>query len=66
MMDLLSQRQAAKELRIAEKDVRCAVANGELPGYQFGDRTIRVDRSEFYQWARTKRVPTWRDGDGKT
>ena len=65
-MDLLSQRQAAKELHIAEKVVRDAVRNGDLPAYQFGERTIRVDRSEFYQWARTKRVPTWKDGNGKT
>ena len=65
-MDLLSQRQAAKELHIAERAVRYAVRNGDLPAYRFGDRTIRVDRSELYQWVREQRVITWKDGDGKT
>jgi excisionase family DNA binding protein len=60
MMDLLSLRQAARELRIAERTLRRAVRAGELPAFQLGERTLRVERAELQQWVRAKRVPTWR------
>jgi len=59
MMDLISLRQAARDLRVAERTLRRAVRSGELPGYQLGERTVRVNRSDLEQWVRAKRVPTW-------
>jgi excisionase family DNA binding protein len=59
-MDLLSLRQAARESRVGERTLRRAVRTGELPAYQLGARTLRVDRAELQQWVRAKRVPTWR------
>ena len=66
-MDLLSLRQAAKELHIGERVLRQAIHAGELREYKFGKRTRRVKRSELYAWVDSRRVPTWRDGrDQKT
>jgi excisionase family DNA binding protein len=59
MMDLLSLRQAARELHIAERTLRCAVRAGELPVYLFGTRTQRVDRAELQQWVQAKRNRPW-------
>ena len=59
-MELLSTREAARELGIAERTLRAAVNNGELAGYRFGKRTVRVERAELYDWIRSKRIPTWR------
>jgi excisionase family DNA binding protein len=60
MMDLLSLRQAARELRIAERALRRAVRAGELRAFQLGERTVRVDRADLQRWVQGKRVPTWR------
>lgn len=60
MMDLLSLRQAAREYRIGERTIRRAVRAGELPAFQLGERTLRIDRAELQQWVRAKRIPTWR------
>lgn len=64
-MDLLSLRQAARELHCAERVLRCAVHNGELPAFQFGKRTLRVERDELFKWVRSRKVPTWRDRNGE-
>jgi excisionase family DNA binding protein len=62
MMDLLSLRQAARELHISERTVRGAVRSGELPAFQLAKRTLRVDRADLQQWVREKRISTWRSG----
>ena len=59
MMELLSIRQAARELRVAERTIRQAVRSGELPGFQLGERTVRVNRSDLEQWVRAKKVRPW-------
>lgn len=59
MMDLLSLRQAARELRIAERTLRRAVRAGQLPAFQLGERTLRVDRAEIQEWVRAKRIRPW-------
>jgi excisionase family DNA binding protein len=61
MMDLLSLRQAARELRIAERTLRCAVRAGELTVFQLGKRTLRVDRAELQQWVQARRIRPWRE-----
>jgi excisionase family DNA binding protein len=63
-MDLLTQREAARELHIAERVVREAVRAGELEAYKLGHRTVRVDRKALYEWVRSRRVSTWRNGNG--
>ena len=60
-MELLSLRQAARELHLAERVLRRAVRSGALPAYKPGKRTLRVERSELYRWVRAQRVPTWRE-----
>ena len=59
MMELVSLRQAARELRVAERTLRSAVRSGELPAFQLGERTIRLDRADLQQWIRGKRVSAW-------
>ena len=63
-MDLLSLRQAARELHVAERVLSRAVRNGELPAFELGERTLRVERSELWAWVRSQRVPNWRDDGG--
>ena len=63
-MDLLSLRQAARELHLAERVIRSAVRNGDLPAFKLGERTLRVERSDLYRWVRSRRVPTWRNSHG--
>jgi excisionase family DNA binding protein len=59
MMELVSLRQAARELRVAERTLRHAVRSGELPAYRLGERTVRVDRLDLKHWVEAKRVSTW-------
>ncbi len=58
-MELVSLRQAARDIRVAERTLRRAVRSGELPAYQLGERTVRVDRADLDQWIRGKRVRGW-------
>ena len=60
-MDLLTIRQAARELHVAERVLRRAVRTGELEAFKLGKRTLRVERDGLHQWVRGRRVPTWRD-----
>ena len=59
-MELISIRQAARLLRLAERALRQAVRSGELPAYKLGERTIRVDMADLQQWVQGKRVDSWR------
>ena len=59
MMELVTLRQAARELRVAERTLRSAARSGELPTYKLGERTLRFDRADLDQWIRGKRVPGW-------
>ncbi len=63
-MELLSIRQAARKLHIAERTLRQAVSNGELEAYKLGERTCRVERRGLEEWVRSRRIPTWRSGNG--
>jgi excisionase family DNA binding protein len=56
-MHAISLRQAARELRCAERLLRSAVRSGELPAFQLGERTLRVEREDLYQGVRSRRVP---------
>lgn len=60
MMELVSLRKAARELRVAERTLRHAVRSGELPAFRLGERTVRVDRADLQEWVRTRRVRPWR------
>ena len=62
--DLLSLRQAARELHIAERTLRQAVRTGELEAFKLGERTLRVERRGLEKWFRSHRVPTWRSRHG--
>jgi excisionase family DNA binding protein len=59
-MELVSIRQAARDLRVAERTLRRAVRSGELRAYKLAERTVRVDLSELRQWVRAKSVEPWR------
>ena len=65
-MELLSIRQAARRIHVAERTLRQAAHNGELPSYQLGKRTRRVYLSEVHEWVRSRRTPTWRTQNGAT
>ena len=64
-MDLLSVRQAARELHCAERVLRAAVRAGELEAYMLGERTLRVERTALHKWVKSRRVATWRSGCGQ-
>ena len=59
-MDLLSLRQAARELHVAERTLRDAVHVGELVAYKLGERTLRVERRALEWWVRSRALKTWR------
>lgn len=65
-MDLISIREAARELHCAERVLRAAVRKGELPAFRLGKRTLRIERGELHEWVRSKRVPSWRKRNGPT
>lgn len=59
MSELLSVRQAAHRFGVGERRLRQAVRSGEIPGYQFGKRWIRVKTSEVNDWIQDQRVRIW-------
>ncbi len=59
MTDLLSLRQAARSLGIADRALRQAVRSGEVPAYRIGERTLRVKRSDLDDWLKSRRVQPW-------
>ncbi len=60
-MELVSLRGAARELGVAERTLRRAVEEGELPAFRLGSRTIRVERGALREWVRRKRMRKRRD-----
>ena len=64
-MELLSIRQAARELHVSERVLRQAVRTGALKAFKLGERTQRVERESLYTWVRSRQVPTWRNGRGQ-
>jgi excisionase family DNA binding protein len=59
MTELITLRQAARGLGIAERVVRQAVRNGELPAYRLGKRTVRVKSADLDDWIQNRRVRPW-------
>ncbi len=59
MTDLLSLRQAARHLGVAERLLRQAVRSGALPAFRLGERTLRVKLSDLNDWIQDRRVRTW-------
>ena len=59
MNELLSLRQAARRLGIAERVLRQAVRSGDLPAFKLGQRTLRVKPTDLDTWIQGLRVPPW-------
>ncbi len=62
MSELLSLRQAARRLGIAERVLRQAVRSGELPAFRLGQRTLRVKPTDLDGWIQDRRVRPWSGG----
>lgn len=56
-MELVSVPVAARELGIAPRAIRRAIAVGELPAFRIGARWVRVEREAVREWVSRKRVP---------
>jgi excisionase family DNA binding protein len=59
MTDLLSLRQAARRLGVAERVLRQAVRSGALPAFKLGERTLRVKPNDLDDWIQDRRVRPW-------
>lgn len=59
MTELLSLRQAARRLGVADRVLRQAVRSGDLPAFRLGMRTLRVKPSDLDDWIRNRRVRPW-------
>jgi len=59
MTDLLSLRQAARRLGVAERVLRQAVRTGALPAFKLGERTLRVKPTDLDDWIQDRRVRPW-------
>ena len=53
---LLTVPKAAKAYGVSTRLIRRAIQAGELHGFQFGDRWVRVDTRELDTWVRNNRV----------
>ena len=61
-MELVTVREAAKELGIAERTLHQAVRQGELPAFRLGRRTVRIERAALREWVGRKRLPALTEG----
>ncbi len=59
MMELMSLRQAARKLGVAERVLRLAVRSGDLPAFRLGQRTLRVKPTDLDDWIQNRRVRPW-------
>jgi DNA (cytosine-5)-methyltransferase 1 len=59
MTELLSLRQAARRLGVAERVLRHAVRSGDLPAFRLGQRTLRVKPTDLDDWIQNRRVRSW-------
>ena len=59
MTELVTVRQAARTLGIAERVLRHAVRSGDLPALRLGQRTVRVKPADLDDWIKNRRVRPW-------
>ncbi len=59
MTELVTVRQAARTLGIAERVLRQAVRSGDLPAFRLGQRTVRVKPADLDDWIKNRRVRPW-------
>jgi excisionase family DNA binding protein len=59
MMELMTVRQAARKLGVAERVLRQAVRSGELPAFRLAQRTVRVKPADLDDWIQNRRVRPW-------
>jgi excisionase family DNA binding protein len=58
--NLVSLRRASAQTRIPRATLRRAVERGEIPGYRYGARTIRVRAADVLAWVAAGRVASSR------
>jgi excisionase family DNA binding protein len=59
MSEMLSLRQAARKIGVAERVLSQAVRSGELPAFKLGQRTLRVKPADLDTWIQDRRVRPW-------
>ncbi len=59
MTELVTVRQAARRLGVAERVLRHAVRSGDLPAYRLGQRTVRLKPTDLDDWIQNRRVRPW-------
>lgn len=58
-MEMISLRQAARRIGVAERVLRQAVRSGDLPAFKLGQRTIRVKPTDLDSWIQNQQVQPW-------
>ena len=58
-MEMISLRQAARKIGVAERVLRQAVRSGDLPAFRLGQRTVRVKPADLDDWIQNRRVQPW-------
>ena len=58
-MEMISLRQAARKIGVAERVLRQAVRSGDLPAFRLGERTVRVKPVDLDDWIQNRRVRPW-------
>jgi excisionase family DNA binding protein len=56
MMEMISLRQAARKIGVADRMLRQAVRSGDLPAFKLGQRTMRVKPADLDDWIKNRRV----------
>ncbi len=59
MTELVTVRQAARRLGVAERVLRQAVRSGDLPAFRLGQRTVRLKPPDLDDWIQNRRVRPW-------
>ncbi len=59
MTELVTVRQAARRLGVAERVLRQAVRSGDLPAFRLGQRTVRLKPTDLDDWIQNRRVRPW-------
>ncbi len=59
MMEMISLRQAARKIGVADRVLRQAVRSGDLPAFKLSQRTVRVKPADLDDWIKNRRVRPW-------
>lgn len=51
---MMTVEQVATWLNVSSKTISSYVADGTIPVYRIGEKSIRFDRNELIEWMRTK------------